>query len=189
MRVGIGIVGMPGSGKSIVSDAAKSLKIPVIVMGDLVREETMKRGLALTTENVLCVAEDLRKEYGRKAVAILVIKKIEEEKILDSHNVVAIEGLRSPEERQVLQEFFDRFILIAVHASPRTRYERILGRGRIDDTGSLELMKKRDLKEISFGIGELLALADVHIVNENKTKEEFFNECVELLRRFLEQFI
>lgn len=187
MLIGIGIVGMPGSGKSLLTDAAKNLGIPTIVMGDLVREETKKRGLDLTTENVLSVAEDLRRKYGRKAVAILVIRKIKEENIMQKSDVVVIEGLRSPEEKDVFKDFFDRFVIVAVHASPRTRYKRMIERGRMDDTKSIEVMKKRDLKELAFGIAELLAMADFHLVNENKEKGEFYKECIGLLKTIIEE--
>ena len=47
----IAVVGMPGAGKAVVSKAASSHGIPVMVCGDVVREETKKRGLASTPEN------------------------------------------------------------------------------------------------------------------------------------------
>ncbi len=187
MTIGIGIVGMPGSGKSIVSDSAKKLGIPVLVMGDAVREETRRRGLELTPENVLRTAEDLRKRFGRKAVALLVIDKIRRER-LNRKKIIVVEGLRSPEEKDTFDSFFEKFFVIAVHASPKTRYSRILGRGRQDDARSIEMLRERDLKELSFGIGELLAMADYHLVNENKTREEFERECERLLRELISQF-
>lgn len=186
MVIGIGIVGMPGSGKSILSDAARSLGIPVIIMGDAVREETRRRGLELTAKNVLMVAQDLRKKYGRKAVAVLVVKEIENKNIANKNSVVVIEGLRSPEERDVFDDFFDVFYLVAVHASPRTRYKRILERRRLDDAESIRMLKERDRKELEFGIGELLALADVHLVNEGKTKEDFFDECKSAIKKIID---
>ena len=183
----IAVVGMPGSGKSIVSDSAKKLGIPVLVMGDAVREETRRRGLELTPENVLRTAEDLRKRFGRKAVALLVIDKIRRER-LNRKKIIVVEGLRSPEEKDTFDSFFEKFFVIAVHASPKTRYSRILGRGRQDDARSIEMLRKRDLKELSFGIGDLLAMADYHLVNENKTKEEFINECRELMKKIISKF-
>ena len=41
------VVGMPGSGKGVFSDVARGSGIPVYVMGDIVREETIRRGLNL----------------------------------------------------------------------------------------------------------------------------------------------
>ncbi|MEM1596250.1 MAG: AAA family ATPase, partial [Desulfurococcaceae archaeon] len=41
-RLFILIVGMPGSGKSLVVQAARDLGLPVYTMGDVVREETLR---------------------------------------------------------------------------------------------------------------------------------------------------
>ncbi len=184
--LGIGIVGMPGSGKSIFSTVAKKYGIPVFVMGDAVREEVTNRGLKLTSENLMKVAEDLRRKYGRGAVAVLIVNKL---KKLSSKNalpnIVIIEGLRSPEEREILRDFFDKFYIVAIHASPQTRYERILARKRLDDFRSVSELRKRDQKELEFGIGELLAMADFHLVNEDKSIETFTKECEDLLKKIL----
>ena len=48
----IGLAGMPGSGKSVVVDTARELGYDIVVMGDVVRQETLKRGLELTPQNV-----------------------------------------------------------------------------------------------------------------------------------------
>ena len=60
----IGVTGLPGSGKSVVSRAAKKLDIPIVRMGDVIREEAKKRNQK-TGE----VAVELRKEYGEFVVA------------------------------------------------------------------------------------------------------------------------
>ena len=39
----IGVTGLPGSGKSVVSRIAKKLDIPIVRMGDVIREEAKKR--------------------------------------------------------------------------------------------------------------------------------------------------
>lgn len=184
--LGIGVVGMPGSGKSVFSAVAKKRGIPVFVMGDAVREEVVSRGLELTSENLMIVAEGLRKKYGRGAVAVLVVNKLKRltsERVLD---VVVIEGLRSPEEKEIFEKFFEKFYVVAIHASPKTRYERVLTRQRKDDFRSISELKRRDRKELEFGIGELLAMADFHLVNEDKSLEDFMEECERTLEKILE---
>ena len=44
-------------------------------------------------------------------------------------------------------------------------------RKRIDDTFSKEDFDERDKRELSWGIGEVIALADVMIVNEEGIEE------------------
>jgi adenylate kinase family enzyme len=49
--IAIILAGMPGSGKSLFSTVAKECcGIPVYVMGDIIREEVVKRGLEPTQE-------------------------------------------------------------------------------------------------------------------------------------------
>ena len=45
------ITGMPGAGKSEVADAFHNAGYPLIIMGDVIREETKKRGLEPNPEN------------------------------------------------------------------------------------------------------------------------------------------
>ena len=73
----IGLAGMPGSGKSLVVEAAKELGYAIVVMGDVIREETSKRGLELTPQNVGKVMLELRMEGGITVVAKKCIPKIE----------------------------------------------------------------------------------------------------------------
>jgi len=156
---------MPGSGKSVVVEEARNLKIPVYVMGDVVREETIKRYGAVTPELMVETSRALREEYGEEIVAQRTIERIK-----PCEQVVVIDGVRSLSEVEVFKRHGD-VVIIAVHASPRTRFERLLKRGRPGDPSSYEEFYKRDMTELSFGLGSVIALADHIIVNEGSVKE------------------
>ena len=68
-KIVVGLAGMPGSGKSLVVETARELGYAIVVMGDVIREETIKRGLELTPQNVgkvmLQLRADRRKRCGR----------------------------------------------------------------------------------------------------------------------------
>ena len=49
----IAFVGAPASGKTEAANVARELGIPVISMGDVIREELRRRGLPLTDENAV----------------------------------------------------------------------------------------------------------------------------------------
>ena len=70
MRV-MGISGMPGSGKSIISEIAAERGAMIVSMGDIIREEAKKRG-----ETTKETAKNLREEFGQYIVSELTIKKI-----------------------------------------------------------------------------------------------------------------
>ncbi len=160
MRV-IAIVGMPGAGKSLVSRSAVSRGIPILVCGDVVREETERRGLPPTPENMGHVMLDIRREEGPAVVAQRLILKIKS----SGAQVTVVEGVRSMAEVDSLRSEYT-VAVVAVHASPKTRYERLRSRGRSDDPKSWEEFAERDSRELSVGIGDVVALADEMLVNE-----------------------
>src|SRR5436853_5546244 len=98
-----------------------------------------------------------------------------------NHFLVVGVGWRS--ELEVFRlAFGDDLSVVAVHASPRTRYERMLRRRRTDDAGSIEAFRARDLRELSWGLGDVIATADVMLVNEG-TLEEFRRQARTALGR------
>jgi dephospho-CoA kinase len=98
----IGLTGMPGSGKSLVVEAAKKLGYAVVTMGDVIREETAKRGLELNPANVGKVMLELRAESGDQVIAKKCIPKI----LQTESPRVMVDGLRSYAEAEVFKAAF-----------------------------------------------------------------------------------
>lgn len=163
----VGLVGMPGSGKSVVVGTALENGYEVVVMGDVVREETRKRGLELNPKNIGVVMLDLRKTSGAGVIAEKCVLRIEQTK---SERVI-VDGLRSLNEADVYKAHFPSFSLIAVYASPRTRFNRLNQRRRSDDPDEWKVFRERDMRELSVGLGNAIAMAEYVIVNEGYKKE------------------
>jgi dephospho-CoA kinase len=159
----IGLAGMPGSGKSVVVDTARELGYAVVVMGDVVRQETLKRGMELTPQSVGKVMLELRQESGNFVIAKKCIPKIEEQ----TSSKVLVDGLRSLYEADIFKEHFAKFSLIAVHASPETRFSRLSNRHRSDDPAEWKVFNERDMRELGVGLGNVVAMAQQIIVNDN----------------------
>jgi dephospho-CoA kinase len=159
----IGLAGMPGSGKSVIVDTARELGYDIVVMGDVIRQETLKRGLELMPQNVGKVMLQLREECGNYVIAQKCIPKIEEQ----TSSKVLVDGLRSLYEADIFKEHFAKFSLVAVHASPETRFNRLSNRRRSDDPEEWKVFKERDLRELSVGLGNVIAMAAQVIVNDN----------------------
>jgi len=177
------IVGMPGSGKGQIVKIFGKYGVPHVSMGDIVREEADKRGIPRTPEGMNSVSIQLRQELGDNAVAKLTIPKVKE--LLKKHKAVIIDGVRSLEEIQTFKDAFpdEKIIIIAVHSSPRKRFERLSRRGRSDDPKTWSEFEARDWKELKFGIGNVIALADYLIVNENHIAE-YKREIERLAEKF-----
>ncbi len=166
-KVVIGVAGMPGAGKAMVVEVARKLGYGIVVMGDEVREETKRRNLEPTPENVGKVMLQMRQEEGAAAVAKRCTPKIEK----SGNRVVVVDGIRSLYEADAFKKHFPRFKLLAIHASPETRFRRLFKRKRSDDPEKWETFLERDWRELRVGHGSVIASADVMIVNEGKRDE------------------
>ncbi|EHP85259.1 AAA family ATPase [Methanotorris formicicus] len=184
VKVLIGITGMPGSGKSAIKKIAKKFNIPVVSMGDVVREETRKSGLELTPENVGNMAIKLREMYGKEAIAVPCLKYVEE--YFADCDFVIIEGVRSLYEVNYFKKHYP-FLTIAIHASPKTRFGRLIKRQREDDAMDWDEFVKRDMRELGFSIGGVIALADYMVVNE-ENYESYLQELEDTLKKIVDSF-
>jgi len=178
------VTGMPGSGKSKIVREFERRGIPSVSLGDIVREETAKRGLELTKENVAKVSIRLRQELGQNAVAKLAVERVRS--LLEEHEVVVIDGVRSLDEVGTFRSAFpgERIVIVAVHTPPHLRFERLRARGRHDDPKTWEDFEERDWKELKFGIGNVIAMADYMVLNDCP-KEEYKKRVESLVDRIL----
>ncbi|RLI26200.1 MAG: dephospho-CoA kinase [Candidatus Hecatellales archaeon] len=157
----VGVVGMPGSGKTTLAEAAREVGFRVVTMGDFVRAEAERRGLKPTAENLGSLMFKLRREGGEAILAKLTSQAIE---ALDD-KLVLIDGVRSPAEVEEFREKFPGFKLIAVKAPSRLRFERLTGRERSDDPKAWKEFRRRDLREIKVGVSLAMKQADVSLEN------------------------
>jgi len=176
----LGIVGMPGSGKSVAADVGQTLGFTIVVMGDAVRKETVRRGLKLTPENLGRVMVEMREEEGAVVVAKRSIAKIAE----GSGSQIIVEGVRSLAEVEEFRKHFPTFELVSIHASPETRFRRISKRGRSDDPMNRHAFAERDERELRVGLGSAIAMAD-HVIASEGTLTQYKKR----VRTFLEEYL
>ncbi len=166
MRV-IGTVGLPGSGKGEAATVATEAGIPVVVMGDVIREACRNRGLD-PAEHHGRVAGELREEEGPDAIAARTVPRIREaiETAGSDVETVLVDGLRSPVELERFREAFDDdFTLVAIRAPFNVRADRLAERGRDAADADIEALRERDERELDLGLGEVIDAADVEIDN------------------------
>jgi dephospho-CoA kinase len=161
-KIVVGLAGMPGSGKSLVVETARELGYAIVIMGDVIREETLKLGLDLTPQNVGKVMLQLRADGGVTVVAQKCIPKIEAQE----KSKVLIDGLRSLHEVEAFKTHFAKFSIAAVHSSPEIRFTRLSNRRRSDDSNGWTVFHERDMRELSVGLGDVIAMAEQMIIND-----------------------
>jgi len=176
----IAFVGMPASGKSEASRIAAEMGVPVIIMGDVIRKEVLKRGLEPNDSNTGMVATDLRKCEGMDAVSRRCVSQIRE----TGSELVVVDGVRGIAEVECFrQEFGKGFNLISIYAPIEIRFSRVQKRGRSDDMNSIEGLRNRDERELSWGMGEAIEASNVEIENKS-TLEAFRKDVVEVLGNY-----
>ena len=160
----VSIVGMTGAGKSEVARVFEENGFVRVRFGDLTDDEIKKRGLELNEKNEHYIRELLRKQHGMAAYAKLNLTRIGS--ALERSDVV-IDGLYSWEEYTFLKNYYQEdFYVVAVWASPRTRYARLTS--RLNRCLTLEEAANRDRVEIeNINKGGPIAMADFTIINES----------------------
>lgn len=155
------LTGMPGSGKSEAVKVAEEIGIPVHHMGSLVREMVKAKGFEVNRANLQAVADGERRKFGPDIWARRTMR------LVSSAPTVVIDGTRSLDEVAFFRrELGAGLTVVCVHASPKTRWERIDRRRRDDDPATFAELRERDQNELRWGLGEVIATADVMLVNE-----------------------
>ena len=169
----VAVVGLAGSGKSELASLFEARGWTRVRFGQVTEDEVHARGLALNEANERAVREELRRNHGMEAYALLNLPTIE---AALAKGPVVCDGMYSWEEYLLLRKKFGaRFTVICVQTSPGIRYARLTGRAvrpltRAEAEG-------RDHAEIEkLHKAGPIAMADITIVNErgmDELKSEF----------------
>ena len=168
--------GMPGAGKEEFLIAASDSGIPFLRMGDIVREYHAKRSEEDKDLSVGQLANLDRQRYGFDIWAKRAMEKM-------SGDIFMVDGCRSMDEVRAYRNITDDVHIVGIFASPATRYERLVKRGREDAPKDIEEFHQRDNRELGWGLGETMALADMMIINESSL-EDFKKAVKELMEDF-----
>jgi dephospho-CoA kinase len=164
----VSIVGMAGAGKSEAARLFEDKGFARIRFGALTDHEIVKRGLGLSEKNERQIREELRRDHGMAAYAKLNLPAIESAL---RNGPVVIDGLYSWEEYLFLKERFGTdFVVVAVWASPLTRYHRLAHRRERPLTP--EDAASRDKAELeNMNKGGPIAMADFTLTNESSLED------------------
>jgi len=177
-KIILAVVGLAGAGKSDVTEyLINKMKASKVYFGDATFDEMKKLGLEINEVNERKTREEIRKNLGMGAYAILNLPKIKE---LFTNGNVVVESLYSWEEYlEMKKEFGDSFKVLSIYSSPETRIARMANRPI--RPLQREEMISRDYSQIeNLHQAGPIARADWTIVNEG-TKEELQNAIDKIL--------
>jgi len=175
------LTGMPGAGKSTIVSKLKEQGYETFSLGDGVRSEAKRQNLEPTGENLGKLMLELRQKNGPGAIAELIKESIQN----STHEIIIIDGIRSIHEINVLKET-GNVKLLAVNASPDTRFIFLSGRKRSDDPLTREKFEERDNREIGVGLQEIIQLADQSIENNDVTIDQMVDSAIKIFQNWTE---
>ena len=156
-------------GQSLLTDFSKTTKFASVYMGDAIRKKMVEENVPVTSESVREFATNLRKTLGFDIVAKLCAPAIEE--ALKAGKSILIEDIKGWEEVKFFRKHFGTdFVLVTIHAAQHKRFARSQQRESEWDQKQMKTKDEfdyRDEKELGWGLGNAVAMADYVIVNDN----------------------
>ncbi len=176
------ILGLPLSGKTTHAKAVMNdYNIPLVETGTFVYKAVEERGLEPIPENIVKVAGECKAQsdsYFTERALEYALENYSEAK------AIFMSGIKARSEVDFLKDKMgdNNVVLISFHASVTTRHQRLLNEDRkqesakagskgIEDVAmanDISRFNLRDNKELGYGLGTLMALADYVINTEDK---------------------
>ena len=168
----LAVVGMSGSGKSVVVDYLTKRGYPKVYFGGMIYKEMEKRGIERTEdgESEKKFREEIREKEGKDWVVRQVIAETRD-LIAAGQKWIVLDGVYSWTEYKALRhEFPTCLTFVAVVVDKKIRYERVAKRpGRAFDGAAI---RERDRSEIeNLEKGGPIAAADYYILNNGSVEE------------------
>ena len=183
MNKAVAVVGMCGSGKSVLCSYFTNMGWDSVYFGGVAVSQLKKNATPVNEANERAIRESLRRELGMGAFAIIL-----KDEILDklSRSNVVLDGLYSWSEYVILKELLgDDLVVLAVVTNGGIRKQRLENRPIRPLTA--EMVDSRDVAEIeNLEKGGPIAKADYYIMN-NGTEQELKAQFDEFMTWLNEQ--
>ncbi len=155
------VTGMPGAGKEEFLSAGIKAGVPFVRMGDVVRDTYAQSGAEAEGLSVGQFAGRERERFGKDIWAKRAMDRMK------GIDLFIVDGCRSMDEIRSFRSLGGEVSIVAVHAAPGTRYERLVKRGRDDAPKDIAEFDERDNRELGWGLGNVIALSDIMIINDS----------------------
>lgn len=171
----IGLTGTIGSGKKVVKQfILRRFNCYHVTLSDVIRGEVEKKRGTLNRTTLQDMGNEMRKKYGTHVLALLATEYLPRDK-----EMIVIDGIRNPGEVEYLKKNFGKdFVLIAVDAPKKIRFERLKIRNDPKDPQTFEEFEKMDARDQGEGeppygqrVGACIAMAEFKISNDGSLEQ------------------
>lgn len=173
----IAAVGKNASGKDYFLEfISKEFGVPMLSVGDIVRELAEEEGLEKTRDNLHMVSKKYMSTYGQDFFPRKLIEKI---KSMNAPTVL-VSGIRPPSDVVSFKEAFgDEFFLVSIVVdSDRLRWERTIARGSERDHVTFEHFLELDQHEEElFHTSVTMSMAD-YAFHRGDFSDEVYHEMI-----------
>lgn len=166
----VAIVGMPGAGKTTVTDYLATRDYPRVHFGSVIMNALKSADLSPTIENETMMREELRNQTDEDKVVRQIITQIDG--LIDAgQRRIIIDGMGSWHAFRALKhEFPGQLIVVALITPHHLRHRRLTKREQRPFTETQT--SQRDYDEIeSLNKGGVIAMADHYITNQGGIDE------------------
>jgi len=169
----IGITGRIASGKETLTDFLRKKGFIYLETSKMLAEELGKRGLEINRWNMQDLGDELREKHGSGALMKMFLEKTEP----GGKNYI-FDSLRNSGEAEFLRKNVKNFVLIAVDAPQKIRFQRMIERNKPSDPKTWEEFLKVDNRDffdetnpMGQQVKKCMELADFKIMNDADLKK------------------
>lgn len=168
-KIIIGLVGEMAAGKSTATEYLKEKHLAVTFrFSDMLRDILKRIHVEPERSNLQSLSTFLRQTYGEDIMSKVIARDVDASNAL----IIITEGIRRPSDITYLREV-QGFHIIAINASEKTRYERIIKRRENPDdaTKTWEQFQTEGNQESEQKIKEIAEIADFKINNDGTIED------------------
>ena len=174
------LIGLQLTRKAQAVFVAQNSGYQIISTGNVLRSICHSKGMEQNIMNISKIAEDVGE---LKVLKIGISKALDAMEFTESKGIV-VDTVKSLEGMKYIYKRFRKVISVGFLASTTFRFEHSQIRNRPDDAKDKNQFDKRDERELSMGIADLIVMSDFFVIAQDiKSSRNQFHKIINLIEK------